>query len=76
VLSAQEQHVFSPRLLSTFRVGFSRASFFFLGNVPSEVQAGQVRAEALDKEFYVSNLAYGHPRYFVAHSVRAGCRRL
>jgi Carboxypeptidase regulatory-like domain len=31
VLSAQEQHVFSPRLLNTARVGFSRASFYFLG---------------------------------------------
>ena len=31
VLSAQEQHVFSPRLLNTMRVGFSRASFYFLG---------------------------------------------
>ncbi len=31
VLSLQEQHVFSPRLLNTFRVGFSRASFYFLG---------------------------------------------
>ena len=31
VLSIQEQHVFSPRLLNTARVGFSRASFFFLG---------------------------------------------
>jgi len=32
VLSIQEQHVFSPRLLNTARVGFSRASFFFLGD--------------------------------------------
>ncbi|HEX4153980.1 MAG TPA: carboxypeptidase-like regulatory domain-containing protein [Acidobacteriaceae bacterium] len=39
VLSAQEQHVFSPRLLNTFRVGFSRASFLFLGSVPTAVQA-------------------------------------
>ncbi len=31
VLSVQEQHVFSPRLLNTARAGFSRASFFFLG---------------------------------------------
>ena len=31
VLSVQEQHVFSPRLLNTFRAGFSRASFYFLG---------------------------------------------
>jgi hypothetical protein len=39
VLSLQEQHVFSPRLLNTFRVGLSRASFFFLGSVPAQVQA-------------------------------------
>ena len=34
VLSAQEQHVFSPHLLNTARFGFSRASFFFLGYSP------------------------------------------
>ena len=39
VLSLQEQHVFSARLLNTFRAGFSRASFFFLGSVPADVQA-------------------------------------
>ena len=39
VLSAQEQHVFSPRLLNTARFGFSRASFQFLGSVPANVQA-------------------------------------
>ncbi len=39
VLSIQEQHIFSPRLLNTFRVGLSRASFFFLGSVPADVQA-------------------------------------
>jgi hypothetical protein len=32
VLSLQEQHIFSPRLLNTARFGFSRASFFFLGS--------------------------------------------
>jgi Carboxypeptidase regulatory-like domain len=32
VLSVQEQHVFSARLLNTARVGFSRASFYFLGS--------------------------------------------
>lgn len=31
VLSLQEQHVFSARLLNTARAGFSRASFYFLG---------------------------------------------
>ena len=34
VLSLQEQHVFSPHLLNTARVGFSRASFYFLGSTP------------------------------------------
>jgi hypothetical protein len=32
VVSVQEQHVFSPRLLNTFRIGYSRASFYFLGS--------------------------------------------
>jgi hypothetical protein len=39
VLSVQEQHVFSPRLLNTARAGFSRASFLFLGSVPADIQA-------------------------------------
>jgi len=34
VLSLQEQHVFSPRLLNTARIGFSRAAYFFTGSVP------------------------------------------
>jgi hypothetical protein len=34
VLSIQEQHVFSPRLLNTARAGFSRANFYFLGSTP------------------------------------------
>ncbi|HWZ51546.1 MAG TPA: carboxypeptidase-like regulatory domain-containing protein [Granulicella sp.] len=38
VLSAQEQHVFSARLLNTARVGFSRASFSFQGDVPAGIQ--------------------------------------
>jgi hypothetical protein len=29
VLSAQEQHVFSPNLLNTARIGYSRAAFYF-----------------------------------------------
>ena len=37
VLSAQEQHVFSASLLNTARVGYSRASFFFLGTVPANI---------------------------------------
>ncbi len=40
VLSVQEQHVFSPALLNTARVGLSRASFYFLGSIPASVQAG------------------------------------
>ncbi|MCU1322626.1 MAG: TonB-dependent receptor domain protein [Acidobacteriaceae bacterium] len=52
VLSIQEQHVFSPRLLNTFRVGFSRASFYFLGtssplggaSVPTWVQGKPIGA--------------------------------
>jgi len=39
VASIQHQHVFSPRLLNTGRIGFSRASFYFLGYVPPAVQA-------------------------------------
>jgi hypothetical protein len=39
VASVQEQHVFSPRLLNTGRIGLSRASFFFLGSVPANIQA-------------------------------------
>ncbi|WP_433967926.1 carboxypeptidase regulatory-like domain-containing protein [Tunturiibacter gelidiferens] len=38
VVSVQEQHVFSAHLLNTARVGYSRASFFFLGNIPSSIQ--------------------------------------
>ena len=34
VLSVQEQHVFSARLLNTARLGFSRANFYFLGSTP------------------------------------------
>jgi len=37
VLSAQEQHVFSPQLLNTARFGFSRASFLFVGSTPVDV---------------------------------------
>lgn len=39
VLSLQEQHVFSPRLLNTARFGFSRASFSFASSLPPEIQA-------------------------------------
>jgi|CZKL01.1.fsa_nt_gi hypothetical protein len=48
VLSAQEQHVFSPRLLNTFRIGYSRANFYFngivTGSVPGWVGNGPVGA--------------------------------
>jgi hypothetical protein len=37
VLSAQEQHVFSPNLLNTVRFGYSRASYYFTGQVPVAV---------------------------------------
>jgi hypothetical protein len=33
VLSAQEQHVFSPSLLNTLRLGYSRAAYYFTGQV-------------------------------------------
>jgi len=39
VASVQEQHLFSPRLLNTARIGLSRASFYFLGSIPSNIQA-------------------------------------
>ena len=37
VLSAQEQHIFSPSLLNTLRVGYSRADFFFNSLISSSV---------------------------------------
>ena len=37
VTSVQEQHVFTAHLLNTARLGFSRASFYFLGQVPSSL---------------------------------------
>jgi hypothetical protein len=37
VLSAQEQHIFSPSLLNTFRFGYSRAAYFFTGEAPDSV---------------------------------------
>ena len=39
VSSIQEQHVFSAHLLNTARFGFSRASFYFMGGIPSSLQA-------------------------------------
>ena len=37
VISLQEQHVFSPTLLNTARVGFSRAGYFFTGTTPVDI---------------------------------------
>jgi len=37
VLSTQEQHVISPSLLNTARVGFSRASYLFTGYSPADL---------------------------------------
>ena len=39
VLSAQEQHIFSSKLLNTARIGYSRASFYFLGSLPADIQS-------------------------------------
>ena len=39
VVSVQEQHVFSAHLLNTVRLGYSRASFYFLGSIPASIQA-------------------------------------
>lgn len=37
VASLQEQHVFSPTILNTARLGFSRAGYYFTGNTPASV---------------------------------------
>jgi hypothetical protein len=37
VLTLEEQHVFSPTILNTARVGYSRASFFFTGETPVDL---------------------------------------
>lgn len=48
VVSAQEQHVFSPSMLNTLRFGYSRAAFYFnsivAGSVPGWVANGPVGA--------------------------------
>jgi hypothetical protein len=48
VFSAQEQHVFSPSLLNTFRFGYSRAAFYFnsiiAGSVPGWAASGPIGA--------------------------------
>ena len=37
VASLQEQHVFSPTVLNTARIGFSRAGYFFTGTTPVDL---------------------------------------
>jgi hypothetical protein len=37
VASLQEQHVFSPTFLNTARIGYSRAGYFFTGQVPVDI---------------------------------------
>lgn len=37
VLSVQEQHIFSPRVLNTFRFGYSRGGYFFTGDTPVDL---------------------------------------
>jgi hypothetical protein len=37
VVSAQEQHVFSPNLLNTLRIGYSRGAYYFTGQAPGSV---------------------------------------
>ncbi len=48
VVSLQEQHVFSPNVLNTARVGFSRAGYFFTGatsvDVPGWVEGAPIGA--------------------------------
>jgi hypothetical protein len=39
VLSGEERHVISPRLINVARVGFSRSNFYFFGYVPAAQQA-------------------------------------
>src|SRR5271170_1183115 len=39
VVSVQEQHVFSGRLLNTARIGYTRRSSDLLGSIPSSIQA-------------------------------------
>ena len=51
VLSAQEQHVFSPNLLNTIRFGYSRAAYYFTGQAPESVPgwiAGEARRRHRD----------------------------
>jgi hypothetical protein len=45
VASVQEQHVISPTLLNTARIGYSRGSYFFTGLVPVSGISGWVSGE-------------------------------
>ncbi len=45
VTSVQEQHVFSPSLLNTARIGYSRASYYFMGLVPVNGVSGWVSGD-------------------------------
>jgi hypothetical protein len=44
VASVEEQHVFSPTLLNTSRFGYSRAAYFFTGQVPVDLPGWVVGA--------------------------------
>lgn len=46
VASLQEQHVFSPTVLNTVRIGYSRAGYFFTGTTPIQVP-GWVEGKAI-----------------------------
>ena len=48
VASIQEQHVFSPALLNTARVGFSRAGYYFTGATPVPLQLREEKDFRLD----------------------------
>ncbi len=47
VASVQEQHVFSPTVLNTARFGFSRAGYFFTGEVPDSTLPGWVQGDPI-----------------------------
>jgi Carboxypeptidase regulatory-like domain len=46
VASLQEQHVFSPTVLNTARIGFSRANYYFTGTTPVDLP-GWVAADPI-----------------------------
>ncbi len=49
VLSLEETHVFSPRLLNVARIGYSRAGYFFTGEPTPETPAASVPGFLLGK---------------------------